>query len=36
MQRGGVWGLYWHFPLQHLKLATGGGKIDDTVGRDGV
>ena len=36
MQRGGVWGLYCIFPLQRLKLATGRGKIEDTVGRDGV
>lgn len=34
-ERRGV-GAVLHFPLQCLKLATGRGKIEDTVGCDGV
>lgn len=34
-ERSGV-GAVPHFPLQRLKFPTGRGKIEDTVGRDGV
>jgi len=34
-ERRGV-GAVLHFPMRRLKLATGRGKTEDAVGRDGV